>query len=507
MRPVTYIVTDMSGRAKPPRRGFRTNRFGYIAAVRRHKTLSRTHARNLTSIHPTAATSNESVCKSVEKPGRVLHAVLIAHAFPPFPASGALRPYKVALALSGRGHRVQVLTARLPGERPGQRVSEPGLTVTPIRYIPNPRHWYVALKNLTNRIGKRRSGPADAGGPVDVPPESLPTWKRWILSVLHLPDDEQGFAAATFARGVAAVYSGANLVYTTSPGISAHVAGLALKRLTGVRWAAEFRDIWTHDASRRGLWYRQSRFSVAIEQWLELTFLRRADLVIANAAGLNRHLMELADHDRPHRFLLVRNGIADLQSARTVSTPDSPLRIAYLGTLGMARDPRPLLTAIAAVIKDTDGPGFIVDLVGDCDWYKDTNLRTWVDEAGLGAIVHFHGWLPHGEAQALMHAADLLVVLAQEQPDAVPNKLYEYLGTRKPIIAFADDAGETASMLREVGGHQIMTEHDGPESVRAAITHVLRERSEGVAAYGDEAILRDWTTERQMETLAAALEA
>jgi hypothetical protein len=59
-----------------------------------------------------------------------------------------------------------------------------------------------------------------------------------------------------------------------------------------------------------------------------------------------------------------------------------------------------------------------------------------------------------------MHSAGLLLLLAQEQPLQVPNKLYEYLATGVPILAIADHDGETADMLRQVGGHYVLPPDD-----------------------------------------------
>ena len=55
----------------------------------------------------------------------------------------------------------------------------------------------------------------------------------------------------------------------------------------------------------------------------------------------------------------------------------------------------------------------------------------------------------------------------------MPNKLYEYLGSRNPILAFADAQGETAKMLQQAGRHRLVTEHDGHAHTRIALTELL----------------------------------
>ncbi|MDX2121780.1 MAG: hypothetical protein SF070_12085, partial [Gemmatimonadota bacterium] len=98
---------------------------------------------------------------------------------------------------------------------------------------------------------------------------------------------------------------------------------------------------------------------------------------------------------------------------------------------------------------------------------------------------------------------DVLLLLAQQQPDQVPNKLYEYLGTRAPILAFADDAGETAAMLREAGGHTLVTGSD-PDAAARGIEEALGLTAEP-RVQPDDRQLRAWTTEGQMDHLLTAL--
>lgn len=98
--------------------------------------------------------------------------------------------------------------------------------------------------------------------------------------------------------------------------------------------------------------------------------------------------------------------------------------------------------------------------------------------------------------------SDLLLLLAQNQPDQVPQKLYEYLGTRVPIIAFVDRGGETARMLERVGGHHTVFDNDVDAAVRA-LESVLG-TSENEPA-GDPAVLEGWTADTQLKRFIDAL--
>jgi hypothetical protein len=123
----------------------------------------------------------------------------------------------------------------------------------------------------------------------------------------------------------------------------------------------------------------------------------------------------------------------------------------------------------------------------------------------LTAFVRIQDWLSHAAAWAIVDEADVLLLLAQEQPDQIPNKLYEYLGGRRRILAFADANGETARMLRLVGGHQVVTGNDGAE-VERALEAVLALETPNDTAGTNEMLLKEWTTDVQMQHILTAID-
>lgn len=151
------------------------------------------------------------------------------------------------------------------------------------------------------------------------------------------------------------------------------------------------------------------------------------------------------------------------------------------------------------------GPDQIrVDFTGACRSVGPVAVQEEIDALGLTSVVHIHDWLPHPAAKALIEEADVLLLLAQKQPDQVPNKLYEYLGARRLILAFADAGGETERMLRLVGGHRVVTKDDQVE-VAVALEEVLAAAQRGDHTDTDQAVLEGWTTEVQMKKLLAAV--
>ena len=430
--------------------------------------------------------------------------VFIAYHFPPDPAVGALRAAHVVNALQAAGHDVTVITARLPGERSGRRDAAPGLDVRALRSLPTLRDLYGWVKR---RFGRGRTAQVGTNPQVQSTdwPDRVPGWKRHLSSLLWLLDDRTGFILPALLAVLREIRRGVDLIYTTAPPFSAHVVGLTLRRLGGPRWAAEFRDPWTDEPGKPA--HIRSWWSDAADRWLERQSLRSADHVIAVTDSTCELLVAKANGaDLARKAIVVRNGIERLSNGGPRSPRAGPFRIVHVGTFYEWRDPRPFLAGLAAVILQCGlrPDDLQVDLIGDCRWFHGVSIEQAAADAGLRDVVRFRDWAPREVALQAVTSADLLLLLAQNQPAAVPNKLYEYLGARIPILAFTDAGGESAAMLRQAGGHYLVTDHN-PVTAVQVIAQALSETRMSREPVGDEAVLRAWTLERQLQRLRAAL--
>lgn len=438
-----------------------------------------------------------------------MHVVVISYYYPPNPAVGGLRAQKVARALAGAGHTVTVIAADCAEFRERGLPAEPGIEVVPVTPLPGPRDWYAALKR---RIGSRGAAPRGATGtaaPAPTPyqpPTHVPLWKRFIHSLTWLPDAQQGFIRPAVREARRRIAAGATMVYTTAPPFSALLAGLLLKRATGVRWVAEFRDPWTDNPWKP--WHVRTRLSDRIERWLEEQCLRHADLLVAVSDGIADLVRRRVGPERAARVLTARNGIERLEARdghRRLTGP-APRRIVHMGTFYHGRNPEPFLRALARVReRHRFGPEALqVLFVGQSKFFRGRAVADMIRAAEVEDLVVLRDWVPHAEAMALVRDSDLLLLLAQDQPLQVPNKLYEYLGAGCPILAYVDAGGESERLLQEVGGHWPVTPHDPAADERCLEWMVAGGAQE--PGTPDQGALMALTTERQMAALLAAVE-
>ena len=450
--------------------------------------------------------SANALSHSVNTSGK-LKILLIAHSFPPAPVVGSFRANKVATAFRDAGHEVDVVTGRLPGERGELRAEEPGFCVHTVGELPGPTDLYQWLKRQISRTAPLESKPeseeGDSGGMTSEPAQERSNrWKRYILSALLVPDKHKGFIVPAIARSLPLIRGGVDLVYTTVPPFSDHLVGLALKKMTGVRWVAEFRDPWT-DNKRAA--HVRSVGADRVNRWLEQRCLEDADRVVSVAEGIQKLLAaKVPEHERG-RFLLALNGIDNLARRCPPSSGAGPFRIVHIGSFYGGRDPRPFFHALTAVARKRHptAADVRVELIGNSRDYHGISLESVVAELGIEELVEFHDWMPQEQARERARNADLLL-LPFPHPHIIPNKLYDYLGTRRPILAFVHPRGEAAEMLNRVGGHYLVTDSD-PRSAERALEAAFDGRNAPPPSKAQEAILEEWTTEVQMRRLLTDL--
>ncbi len=438
-------------------------------------------------------------------PPRVL---LIAHAFPPYPASGARRAFNVASALAREGHPVRVITARADA---GAREPAPGVEVTGVSSLPAGSD----VLNLLQRAGAQARGllaaapgPNAAGAAGRADPGRLeapdildpgPPLRRWLASTLRFPDPHAGFLLPAARAALDPSTPRAHVLYTSGPPVTVHLAGLLVQACTGLPWVAEFRDPWIVDGEPYRAPALRALVPDRLEAWLYARCLAAAREVVAvtrGIASLVAPARAALGRPSPH---VARNGIPALPAPSDRAPTEKPLRILHLGNLYAFRDPRPFFDGIAALktARRWTAADVRVEFVGVA---PEPGIREYVRARGIEDLVRFTGWVDHDTGQALVRSAHFLLLLAQRQPLQVPNKLYEYLGSGNPILAFADRAGETASLLRRVPGHTLIVEDDGPDAVREALARALDAPPPSLDAKS-RAVLAAWTTARQLAVI------
>jgi glycosyltransferase involved in cell wall biosynthesis len=386
--------------------------------------------------------------------------LVISYYFPPSGGPGVQRVLKFVKYLPAFGWRPTVLTLA------PDHAAYPDLDPTLADEIPasvevvRTRSWdpyavYARLqgkaKEETVGVGFVKEGDAMSG---------RQRLARWVRANVFLPDARVGWIP--FARRAArrlfkqAPY---DVVFTSGPPHSTHLAGRSLRRRFDAPWVVDMRDPWTDISYYRDL--PHTALARRLDAALERSVLSTADAVISVSDGVGKLLQAKAPL---RRYETVPNGY-DPADVRTVEATPSRRAdrfvLAHVGTLSGQQHAPGLVQALArhAEADSAWRTRLEIRFVGHVD---DAILAAY-REAGLGDALTVVPYVPHAEAIRHMREADVLMVAVQrvEHNEGVtPAKMFEYLSVGTPVLGLAPPDGDLARILRATGGGDTFAHED-----------------------------------------------
>ena len=251
-------------------------------------------------------------------------------------------------------------------------------------------------------------------------------------------------------------------VITTGPPHSLHLIGLKLKRKTGVKWLADFRDPWStwefldvlpmHPLVRKQ------------HQKLEAKVLKEADAVVTISPTFQEEIQRLANRD----IHLITNGFdsSDLpKDFGSLPKINELFSIVYTGIIDSIRDPLPFLEVFKKVFEGHQVEARLTFVGKVSDKITDyIHADPWLERH-----IEFAGYVAHGEVFSYYEKAHLLLLILTNTKNAkgnIPGKLFEYIATGRPIIALGDPQGDAAQIIREAGAGEVFAHESNVEMER-----------------------------------------
>lgn len=370
--------------------------------------------------------------------------ILIAtYYWPPAGGPGVQRWLKTAQALRQLGHDVEVLTvdpdfAVYPLRDESLNSETKGITV----HRTKSQDWFGAYQKITGRKEVPFSGFANQAGR----PGPLQRISRWIRGNFFLPDPRRGWNRHAIAEALKQhALNPFDSVITSGPPHSTHLIGLELQQ-RGMDWWADFRDPWT-DIYYYRMFY-PSAWARRRDAAMEQAVLRHAERVLAVSDDLKRLLASKVGGDGA-RFVVVPNGYDPADFNAEAPVPRNATRtLAYTGTLTLDY---PLEALYAALRAYCTAHGALHLVFAGRPATEAVAALTQLQQE-LPLSVEFKGYLPHAESVALLQRADALLLLIPELPNnrgILTGKLFEYLGSGRPIWGFGPVHGDANAILQQ----------------------------------------------------------
>ena len=424
--------------------------------------------------------------------GRVL---LVAYAFPPVVNAQAIRWLMLVRELARRGTHVEVLTVRLP-EYFHDLVDEIPQHVIVHRSWPGPIEGSARSARAGTRADddwiaarRRRGGHGVA--------RAMYRAARRLANACLVPDLHTEWLPVGYAAGrrVCRKSRFDAIVSSSEPGVS-HLVAWRLSRHTGLPWLADFGDPWINQNTPP--WRR------ALDAAVERRMLGAIDVATVTTEELARRYEHRYQHLRPVR--VVRQGfdrelLGNVTAERTL--PDTTLSIVYTGTLyPRMRDPHAVFEALR--LTRESGLPAVLTIAGRVP----ESLMDVATRLGVADAVRFAGVVPYKRALALQQGADVLLHLDNaDTPLQTPGKLYEYVGTARPVLVVrrGHAAESAAARLVDEGGFGRHVPDD-PRAIAEALAAFDADRRTGRGRRSTDEFVERFTYARAADELCRGLE-
>lgn len=384
--------------------------------------------------------------------------LIVSGLFPPNAPTATVRPPKFARYLLDRGHDVRVLAAQ---NLQFPDAVEPEIPLERIVHVP-----YIRRGREAPLTEADQPKPDAASGTRHREARGLRAlWRK----LQHLPDPHVTWIGPAVEEGLEMGRTWCpDVIFSTGPPDSSHIAASRIAAKLGTRFVAELRDLWSDN-----LYHAPRPFIEMIERHMERRALGRADALVAVTAGAAERLRQR--YGKP--VVQAANGFdpSDFAGLDKVEPLDAgKLAIVHAGsTYGGRRSPAPLFAALAAMGETATG--IAVHFYGE-DAAVPASIA---EEAGVSHLVKTYPPIPRTEVLRVERAADILLLLRFDTPGerhVVAGKLYEYIGARRPVLCHGQTEGEAAEIIRT---HELGLVSNDPGEIAGWLSARLAARRSG----------------------------
>ena len=290
-----------------------------------------------------------------------------------------------------------------------------------------------------------------------------------------------------------------DVIVSTGPPHSMHLIAREVSKATGIPWVADFRDPWT-----RMFYFKH----LALSDWarkkhekLEKMVLDDASAVVAVSPLVQEEFKTMTGN----RIELVTNGY-DPEDFGQVVEPDGYFNIVHTGLFASDGNPETLWKVLSDLCREDTrfADQLRIRLVGK----NDTMILDSIHAAGLERNLVDLGYRDHTVAVREQMGSTMLILPLRKEPEyraTLPGKLFEYLGSQRPVLGIGQTDGAMARILADTGAGETF-EWDDEAGIRA---YVLK-RWEKFLAGDDDSVpdnnIEQYSRKATARKMAALLE-
>jgi glycosyltransferase involved in cell wall biosynthesis len=278
----------------------------------------------------------------------------------------------------------------------------------------------------------------------------------WIRMNLFIPDARVGWywPAVKEGRNFLLKNRYYKAIISIGPPHTSHLIGKRLSRTFNLPHFPVFIDPWTDIVYYKN--FKRNRLTLALDRYFEKSVLQNSKKAVFVTETMKN------DYVRKYKWLNEKSNVLywgyneeDFEGLKSIE-PQEEKVILHAGNIFDYQNPANFFRNIKKKIEE--GGKFKLKFIGTVS----PGIRRTIEEIDLKEHTEFLGFLPYREMIMELMRASYLLVCATE-PRHVPGKLFEYLRTGKPIIAFGNNNEEVKKILEESNGGMLFDYNDDAE--------------------------------------------
>jgi len=304
----------------------------------------------------------------------------------------------------------------------------------------------------------------------------------WIRGNFFIPDARKYWVkpSVQFLRTILK-NEGIDTIITTGPPHSVHLIGYALKRLEAVRWIADFRDPWTTIGYHKKL--KLTRMAASRHKELENTVLTSADKIVVTSKSTAQEFRSKTNVP----IKVITNGFEKAIEQKV--TLDKKFTIAHIGSMLSGRNPENLWRVLSEIVVENNA--FAADLMISFIGVVSDSTIASIKKYGLEKQLHLVGYVAHKTAINYQQKSQVLLlseINSEDTKGIIPGKLFEYMASKRPILAIGPDGWDVAEIMTKTKTGAIFNyeAHTELKNVLLHWWHLYKENALAVNSIGLE---------------------
>ncbi|MGB0896694.1 MAG: glycosyltransferase family 4 protein [Flavobacteriaceae bacterium] len=291
-------------------------------------------------------------------------------------------------------------------------------------------------------------------------------------------------------------------IITTGPPHSLHLIGLQLKEQLNVNWVADFRDPWTTIGYHSKMKLTSS--SQQKHKELEKKVLQLADEIIVTSPTTMKEFEQITQQP----ISVITNGFDDVTLDKIEL--DSKFTLAHIGSLLTGRNPEVLWQVLSELITEYPDfkAAFELKLIGAVSDDVIDSIKQFDLENHLSLL----GYMPHKDAQVQQRQSQMLLLVEIDSPETkciIPGKLFEYMQSHRPIMAFGPEDSDFKSILTQTNTGSFysyrQSEHDAIKTILLSCFKAYQQNDLKVSGIGIQNYHRKQLTQNLVTVLKPLL--